>query len=259
MAIFEIKKIPLFKEECLIINNSGIIVYYDKEKERKNLKFFKEKDLFFVEPIDHREAISDLFSGSEIGGKKLTRMVFVNKFKLINTFDIVVPKDYNHSKRLDSFSKKNRRRFHYYNWNITDKNYKATVKLEPGCKFKVKIFGLGEARGLSFSSEECLKKLHSEKAILVGAQGLSLVWEQKKEELLVNRRLISFDEKKALWKDANSSHGVPAMYYCSEEDSRDEDELFSLHGGDGLFNFNLINFEYSVWGKLDMLLCFCEE
>ena len=80
MAIFEIKKIPLFKEECLIINNSGIIVYYDKEKERKNLKFFKEKDLFFVEPIDHREAIRDLFSRSEIGGKKLTRKVYVNKF-----------------------------------------------------------------------------------------------------------------------------------------------------------------------------------
>src|SRR3989344_1307137 len=147
-----------------------------------------------------------------------------DRFELVNTFEIVVPEGYDHSKRLDSFGKEHRKAFYYYNDAITDKNYaKATTKLVPGRKLKVKVFQIKE----TVTSEDCIAKLRSEKAILVGAQGASLVWEQKKEELPVNRWSASFDEKDALWKDADGYHGVPGVGRNS----------------DGDFKFNLGNFE----------------
>lgn len=162
-----------------------------------------------------------------------------DRFEMVNTFEIVVPEGYDHGKRLDSFGKEHRKAFYYYNDAITDKNYaKATTKLEAGRKLKVKVFQIKE----TVTSKDCMAKLRSEKAILVGAQGASLVWEQKKEELPVNRWSVSFDEKDALWKDADGYHGVPHV-------RRDS-------GGD--FEFNLGYFERDWHGDY-CLLCFCDE
>ncbi|MFA7216682.1 MAG: hypothetical protein WC095_01720 [Candidatus Paceibacterota bacterium] len=162
-----------------------------------------------------------------------------DRFKLVNTFEIVVPEGYDHSKRLDSFGKEHRKAFYYYNDAITDKNYaKATTKLEAGRKLKVKVFQIKE----TVTSEDCMAKLRSEKAILVGAQGASLVWEQKKEELPVNRSSVSFDEKDALWKDAHGYRRVPRVSRRSDGDFR-----FDL----GFFGLG--------WRDVDCLLCFCDE
>ncbi len=162
-----------------------------------------------------------------------------DRFELVNTFEIVVPEGYNHSKRLDSFGTEHRKAFYYYNDAITDKNYaKATTKLEPGRKLKVKVFQIKE----TVTSEDCLAHLRSQKAILVGAQGASLAWEQKKEELPVNRWSASFDEKNALWKDADGNHGVP----------------FVLRDSDGAFEFILGDFGLAWYGHR-CLLCFCDE
>ena len=162
-----------------------------------------------------------------------------DRFELVNTFEIVVPEGYDHGKRLDSFGKEHRTAFYYYNDAITDKNYaKATTKLKPGQKLTVKVFQIKE----TVTSEDCMAKLHSQKAILVGAQGASLAWEQKKEELPVNRWSVSFDEKNALWKDADGRHRVPLVYRYS----------------DGDFKFNLGLFEIA-WGGDYCLLCFCDE
>mgnify|MGYP001617681000 FL=1 len=170
----------------------------------------------------------------------LTHGAQVNdRFELVNTFEIVVPEDYDHSKRLDSFGKEHRTAFYYYNDAITDKNYaKATTKLEAGRKLKVKVFQIKE----KVTSEDCMDKLRSEKAILVGAHGASLAWEQKKEELPVNRWSVSFDEKDALWKDARGDHRVPRV-------GRDSD---------GDFEFGLGYFE-GAWLDDFCLLCFCDE
>ena len=161
-----------------------------------------------------------------------------DRFELVNTFNTVVPKGYNHATRLDTFSKEYRKEFSYYNDNITDKNYaKATTKLVPGRKLKVKVF---QIKG-RVTSEDCLAHLRSQKAILVGAQGASLVGEKKKEELPVGRWSLSFDEKDALWKDADGRHRVPLV----DRDS----------GGD--FGFSLGYFEYDWFGD-GCLLCFCD-
>ncbi len=162
-----------------------------------------------------------------------------SRFELINTFSIVVPQGYAHATRLASFSKEHRKEFYSYNGTITDKNYvKATTKLEPGRKLKVKVF---QIKG-GVTSDDCLTQLCSQKAILVGAQGASLAYEQKKDELPVNHWSVSFDEKDALWEDADGFHGVPIVG----------------RGSDGVFWFDLGDFE-GDWYDVSCLLCFCDE
>ena len=161
-----------------------------------------------------------------------------DKFELVNTFEIVVPEGYDHFKRLDSFGTEHREAFFYYNDAITDKGYaKATTKLEPGRKLKVKVFQIKK----TVTSEDCLAHLRSQKAILVGAHGASLAFEQKKEELPFNRWSASFDKKNALWKDADGHHRVP---------------LVRRHWGSD-FRFDLGDFE-DDWHDGYCLLCFCD-
>lgn len=161
-----------------------------------------------------------------------------DKFKLLTTFEITIPEGYDHATHLDKFKVAHGSEFYYYNPNITDANYgKATTKLVPGRKFQVKVFGI--RRGKLVTSDECLKKIHSENGTLVGAQGASLVYEQGKASLPKVKWHVSFDEKEALW--------------CSGGDHRVPYEgAFS----DG-FRFNLGFFE-SPWDEDHCLLCFCD-
>ena len=149
------------------------------------------------------------------------------RFKLVKTLDILVPADYVHATRLTSFAEAHRSEFYYYDSNLTDQNFsRATVQLKPGQKLKVDIFQIQE----QVSSEDCMAFLHTQKAILTGAQGASLVYEQKRQDLPKNRGHISFDEKENLWKDADGRHRVPYIYAYS----------------DGVFRFRLGYFE-SPW------------
>ncbi len=161
-----------------------------------------------------------------------------DRFELVKTLEIVVPEGYDHSKRLGSFDREHRKAFYYYDDAITDENYvKATTKLEPGRKLKVKMFQIKE----KVTSEDCLVFLRSQKAVLVGAHGASLAFEQKKEELPVNRWSVSLDKKNALWKDTFGRHRVP----------------FVRRSSDGGFEFDLGYFEFDWYGD-DCLLCFCD-
>ena len=82
-----------FKSKYLVINNLGIIVYYDEEKQleilrtKEDLKFFEEKGLCFIEAEDHREAIIKFFLENKetaIGGNTLnSRAVYINKKEII--------------------------------------------------------------------------------------------------------------------------------------------------------------------------------
>jgi len=83
--------------------------------------------------------------------------------------------------------------------------------------------------------------LASQRAILVGAQGLSLARQLKKKEFPVGKWTVSFDEKDSLWTDADGHHRVPSMDRNS--------------GGD--WDFRLSYFEYG-WGGDFCLLCFCD-
>ncbi len=157
------------------------------------------------------------------------------RFIPLKTFQFTVPENYNHSTQLASFKKENRKKFCFYNDNITDENFKnATNKLTPGKIYEAKIFGITKR----ISSEDCLAFLKTQKAILVGAQGISVVWQQAKEQFPKGKWTISFDEKDALWRVADGRHGVPRVHRRS--------------GGDWYFGLGC--FEYD-WYDDDCLLC----
>ena len=166
-----------------------------------------------------------------------------DKFELLTTFEITVPADYNHATRLDTFravhQNEESKEFYFYNDAITDTNYagKATTKLTAGRKFLVKAFGIKKTVSLL----DCLAKVKAESGVLTGAQGASLVYEQRKDELPKGKYYVSFDEKDALWQGPDGNHRVP--------------NLFAYSGGD--FGFALDYFGRD-WDSADVLLCFCD-
>ncbi|MEK7607453.1 MAG: hypothetical protein AAB484_00810 [Patescibacteria group bacterium] len=161
------------------------------------------------------------------------------RFEQVGEFSVVVPEGYDHATHLAKFSYAHRKEFNYYSDTITDKNYsKATTKLVAGRKFKVKVFQIKE----TVTSTDCLGFLKNQKAVLVGAHGASLAYEQRKNQLPVNRWSVSFDEKKALWQDADGHHRVPCVCRSSYVD----------------FKFYLGFFE-NDWHDSYCLLCFCDK
>lgn len=137
----------------------------------------------------------------------------VDPFKLLDEFDVVVPKGFKHKTCLAEFKKNHEKEFYYFNPAFTDENFaKASTQLAPGRKLKVKIFGFQRV-----SSEQCLDKIREEKGVPVGAQGLTLAYLQGKAKLIKGKWHLSPDKKEALPKldgyrlvprvDANSSGG----------------------------------------------------
>lgn len=178
------------------------------------------------------------FVGGFIARNRQADPRFELLFEPLADFKVAVPKNYDHATWLGSFAKKHRQEFYFYHDGVTDANFaKATQKLVPGKTYAVKIFGITQR----VSSEDCLGFLKTQKAVLVGAQGLTLAWEQKKEQLPKGKWMVSFDEKDAL-PSLDGGHRVPYVHAPS--------------GGD--FRLNLGSFG-TDWYVADCLLCFCDE
>lgn len=155
-------------------------------------------------------------------------VLFDERFELVDTLRIVVPEDYDSSKCFASIILKYPRAFYYYHNAISDKNYaKATVKLNPGEKIKVGVYQIKKMA----TFEDCMAKLCLERAMFVGAQGLALIWEQKRDELPKGRfHILSFDEEKALWKDSSGAYQLP----------------YINRGSDNAFKFSLDSSEHAL-------------
>ena len=143
----------------------------------------------------------------------------------VKEFTITTPSNYNQGTYLDEF--KGRAEglptTYYYNENLTSKNFpNPTYRLEPGKKYKVRIFPILKR----VTSEDCLAFLCKQGAKLVGAQGLVVGYDQKKEEFPKGKYIVFFDEKKNL-PLLDGDHRVPRVDACS----------------DGDFGFNLGYFE----------------
>ena len=163
------------------------------------------------------------------------------KFALLVDLGIItVPDDYVHKEWLTKFDKQNRKKFYYYNDEITDANFgNPTRVLKPGDKLRVRAFK--QVVGGTTTSEERTAFLATQKAIYTGAQGASLVFDQKRDQLPKGKWYVSFDEPDRLWKDAGGCHRVPFFRASS--------------GGD--FDFDLGFFE-DVWYGNDAFLCFSD-
>jgi len=160
------------------------------------------------------------------------------RFEYVKEFRLTVPADYVHATRLATFKKKYRAGLYYFNADITDEHFtKATHQLVSGKTYTVKVFGIKQR----VTSEDCMNLLQSQKAVLTGAQGVSLVYQKKKDELSKGKWYVSFDEKDALWEDAAGDRMVPFVRHCS----------------DGDYGFDL-GYLSGNWGDVGCVLCFCD-
>lgn len=176
-------------------------------------------------------------SGKNEYAKMMYASLVNDPFELINIFEIVVPEDYEHENCLDSFMSEYRTELGCIS-SIKDKYHtKVSTKLEPGRKFKVKVFQIK----MRVTSENCLAYLRRQKAIFVGAQGMTLVWKQKKKELPVEKFSVALEEKESLWKDAHGYHDVTYIYRRSNSD----------------FSFNTKLLEPDLYNE-HCLICFCD-
>lgn len=163
------------------------------------------------------------------------------KFSLFADLGIItVPQGYNHATQLATFKKKNCKKFRLYNDDISDEHFPTPSRiLKPGDRLHVTVFKQ-TVSGLT-TSEERVAFLKSKNTEFTGAQGASLVFEQKNKELLEGYGYVSFDEKQCLWEDAVGYHRVPVVHRDS----------------DGFFRFVLGRFE-DDWYDVSCLLCFCD-
>ena len=167
------------------------------------------------------------------------------KFELFLDLGIItVPANYVHATQLASFRVKYqdaaKPSFYFYNDGITDKNFGNPSRiLKPGDKFEVTVFRQ-IVEGLTTATER-LAFLAKQSAIYTGAQGASLVWEQKRKQMPKGYAYVSMDEEARLLRGASGSHGVPGF----------------LHGSSGDWHFDLGSFE-DDWSAIRLLLCFRE-
>lgn len=163
-------------------------------------------------------------------------------FKLLKSFLFTIPKDYDHSTQLATFQQYIVTKYKmYYEMNhaMNTKNFAgATNKLIPGKTYRIDFWEINQ----KITSEDCLTYLKLQNAILVGAHGMSLLWQYMNEVIPMDKIILSFDEKEALWKDTNNQYRVPSMH---------------VRRADGLWRLGLKYF-YEEWDNRYCLLCFCK-
>lgn len=117
----------------------------------------------------------------------------------INLGTLVVPSDYVNSDQLGNFNKKYRHKFLNYNDAMTDQNFNnPSYVLKPGDKLQVNVFKQTVPR--TTTSEERMSFLSLQKSVVfLGAQGATLVWEQKRKNLIKGYYYCSFDHRENLW------------------------------------------------------------
>ena len=158
----------------------------------------------------------------------------------VNEFEFTVPSDYKHDTQLDTFVGNTEALETTYclNNNLTSTNFaNATNELVPCTPYSVKLFPVLS----KVSSEECIRFLSEQGAVLVGAQGITLLQKRMPDEFPVGKWLVSFDEKEALWIDSDGKHRLLRVRRSSNGDWR----------------FHLASFE-GYWHGNSCILCFSE-
>jgi hypothetical protein len=165
----------------------------------------------------------------------------LEKFALLADIGIItVPADYSHTTALALFREANREKFYGYDNAITDTNFSNPSRvLKPGDKLWIRAWK--QTVSGTTTSRERMALLATLKSHHVGAQGISLVFKQKRDQLPKGYWYLSMDERERLWEDAAGLHRVPELYVYS-------------YGG---FRFDLGSFEHP-WHGGDAILSFCD-
>lgn len=166
-------------------------------------------------------------------------LVAGEKFSLLLDLGIItVPEGYCHANQLEKFSE-DKSAFNLYNAHINDPNFSNPSRiLEPGDRLHVQVFRHDSGW---VSLKECLTFLDSKKAVYPGAQGASLVFTQKRMQLLQDfSGYASLDrEERLLFVPEKNCRGVPCI---------------SAHHGD-VFDFLLCRHDTGL-GVNVHILCF---
>ena len=142
---------------------------------------------------------------------------------LVDLGKITVPTGH----RLVVFGKRSYKRFWHYDKALTDQNFPNPTRiLKPGDRLWVRAFRQ-VVPGTTTSEERIDFCRRQEGNVFVGAQGASLVFDQKRDLLPKGLWYGSFDQREHLWKDTSGCYGVP--------------NLVALRGGS--FDFDLRCFE----------------
>ncbi|MEK7535528.1 MAG: hypothetical protein AAB590_00735 [Patescibacteria group bacterium] len=159
-------------------------------------------------------------------------------FQLLKQYPLTVPADYVHAGYLDRFREAHKAEFRYgYHEAITDLNYpNPSHMLVPGRTYLIKQYSIL----CQVSSKQCLEVYAHERAHKTGAQGTAMHWEQKRDELPVNKWALSFDEKDRL-PLVGGCHRVPGV--CRSSDG---------------FRFVCGYFEFP-WSDYYILVLFCDS
>lgn len=188
-----------------------------------------------------KETRDSLMVGDKSTTKPLLSSEPNKKFSQLADLGIItVPADYVHATRLDSFLTQNRSKFWSVNEDITDANFGNPSRiLKPGDRLWVRAFQ--QVVSGTTTSEERMAFLATQKAVYTGAQGASLVFDQKRDQLPKGKWYSSFDQPDRLWKSADGDHGVPSVFADS----------------DGDFFWSLGDFG-RVWRERIAFFCFCD-
>lgn len=132
----------------------------------------------------------------------------------LKRFNFTVPIDYIHQSQVDVFSQrikgieyqnKFRIDFNFWDETFTSANFANTTGiLEPGRTYKVDFFPILAERIIS---EHCIEFLQRKHALLVSAQGLTAIYEAHSDKFPHQKRVVSFDEKTALFYDEKVHRG----------------------------------------------------
>lgn len=157
-------------------------------------------------PLDPDRVIEELQATSE----PVSNPSYPN-FRFHDQFYIDVPRSYNHDSQLNLLiADKKSGKLTYLDRRVMDMDFsKATNKLMPSKRYLVKLFHVTRRE----SSIGCLEFIASQKLILVGAQGLSLVFQQKRNRLPKESNIISYDLEDALLKDNDGKSFVPRLVH----------------------------------------------
>ena len=152
-------------------------------------------------------------------------------FKLVDSFEFTAP-NYNHETQLSVFTSYERERsekFLSLDVGMLDSDWKkVSQKLIPGRKYGIKIFDI--TRPARF--KDCLEFLIWKRAILVGAQGLSLILQFKENKLPIYKWILSLDIEEALLKDENNISVIP--FSCCY-DYNNESKIFAYLRSNAVF------------------------
>lgn len=123
-----------------------------------------------------------------------------HSFALVKDLGVItIPKRADRRTCLGSFARRHRAKFVQYRDELTDENFPEPSRiLKPGDQLRARIFKK-VSPGWS-SPDELLAFLKLQNAVLVGAQGLTYLWEQKDKQLPPNRCLFSLDQEEHLWE-----------------------------------------------------------